>query len=110
MAMNKQAPLKSHSDEVAEIACAIAGSEAIGTVYLSLPERPSYQELSHLRQRAEGRNLSVSLIGDSLTIRPLTIPALTDVDEQHPHATAIWLHRHFGPWVAELRSMSEGTR
>jgi hypothetical protein len=108
--MNNQAPLKTHSDEVAEIACAIAGSEAIGSVYLSLPERPSYQELTQLRKRAAIRDLSVSLVGDAMTIRPKTASVLTVTNEARPHPTAIWLSRHFGPWVEELRSMSEGTR
>jgi hypothetical protein len=101
--MKNQTSLRSHSDE-------IAGIGAIGTIYLSLPVRPSYRELSRLRQRAVIRDRSVSLIGDSLTIRPSAIPMPIGGAEPHPHATAIRFSRHFGPWMAELRSLSEGTR
>jgi len=58
-------------DEVLEVACRLAGRDAIGSLHVAIDERPTYDQVLHYRRLAEAFGLTLTLEADSLVLRPL---------------------------------------
>jgi hypothetical protein len=80
-------------DEVMEVACRLAGTDAIGGIHVAISERPTYDELVYYRSMAEAFGLSLTLKADTIVLRPLPKPD-SDVAEHVPAlALSTWLPR-----------------
>ncbi|HEY7035446.1 MAG TPA: hypothetical protein VH482_29165 [Thermomicrobiales bacterium] len=80
-------------DEVMEIACRLAGQDAIGGIHVAITERPTYDELMYYRSMAEAYGLSLTLKADTIVLRPLPTSD-PEVAEHVPALTlSTWLPR-----------------
>jgi hypothetical protein len=80
-------------DEVMEIACRLAGTDAIGGIHIAISDRPTYDELVYYRSLAEGYGLSLTLKADTIVLRPLPKPD-PELSERVPAlALSTWLPR-----------------
>jgi hypothetical protein len=79
-------------DEVMEIASALAGHDAIGSIHIATNQRPTYAQLLRYRRRATAAGLELVLTRSSVILRPPT--EVTDDVEQTPLAALrVWVHR-----------------
>jgi hypothetical protein len=57
-------------DELVEIASRLAGSRDLGAVHLTIPARPTSDELQHYHAIADANERSLSVTAIGLTLRP----------------------------------------
>jgi len=98
-------------DEVLEVACRLAGRDAIGSMHLAIDERPTYDQLLHYRRMAEAFGLSLTLEADSLVLRPLSRPEPARATSVPGHAPQLegrwpgvrrWLQTQVAALIASL--------
>jgi hypothetical protein len=127
--------VESRLDAVVDLACRLVDHDAIETIHLVLPERPSYDALMRYRAWAAACGLSLTLMDSEVIVRPLHTG---EADEVAPDAvgrqarsrihklgarsivsalatgpgsgSARRLREHLRAWGTELQGMSEGTR
>jgi hypothetical protein len=80
-------------DEVMEVACRLAGTDAIGGIHVAIGERPTYGELVYYRSLAEAYGLSLTLTADTIVLRPLPKPDPDLSDRVPALALSTWLPR-----------------
>ncbi|HEY7035222.1 MAG TPA: hypothetical protein VH482_28040 [Thermomicrobiales bacterium] len=80
-------------DAVMEIACRLAGKDAIGGIHVAISERPTYDELVYYRTMAEAYGLSLTLQADTIALRPLPTPDPEIAERVPALVLATWLPR-----------------